>query len=151
MPLSTCSMASSILASATPESPVAVAPRLRSGRERALRGLLHNRAALVGIAIVAVYVFLGIAVEWLPVRSPTQIVPNSRMVGPSLALPFGGDTLGRDLLSRILFGAQLSLRVAVASVGAATVVGSLIGLVSGYVGGWLDQVLMRLMDVFFSF
>jgi peptide/nickel transport system permease protein len=73
------------------------------------------------------------------------------MAGPSLSMPFGADALGRDLLSRILFGAQLSLRVAVLSVGAATLVGTFLGLVAGYAGGWLDQVLMRLMDVFFSF
>src|SRR6266568_1024756 len=120
---STCCMATSILVSASPDT-----PRLRSGRERMLHSLLQNRAALVGVAIVAVYVFIGVAVDWLPVRSPNQIVPTNRMAGPSLALPFGADTFGRDLLSRILFGAQLSLRVAVISVGAATIVGSLIGL-----------------------
>jgi len=144
-------MASSILVSVSPEARLVAAPRLRSGRERVLHSLLHNRAALVGVVIVAVYVFIGLAVDWFPIRNPTLMVPTSRMAGPSLSMPFGADTFGRDLLSRILFGAQLSLRVAVTSVGAATVVGSLIGLVSGYVGGWLDQVLMRLMDVFFSF
>ena len=126
-------------------------PRLRGGRERILRQLLHNRAALVGLAIVAAYVLIGLTVDWLPVRSPTQMTPASRMAGPSLSMPFGADALGRDLLSRILFGAQLSLRVAVLSVGAATLVGTFLGLVAGYAGGWLDQVLMRLMDVFFSF
>jgi peptide/nickel transport system permease protein len=144
-------MASSILVSGSPEVPPSVARRLRSGRERTLHALLHNRAALVGLAIVALYVVIGLAVDWLPVRSPTVMVPTSRMAGPSLAMPFGADTFGRDLFSRILFGAQLSLRVAVTSVVAATFLGSIIGLIAGYVGGWLDQVLMRVMDVFFSF
>ena len=144
-------MASSILVSGSPDAPPGSAPRLRSGRERTLHALLHNRAALVGLAIVALYVFIGLAADWLPVRSPTVMAPTSRMVGPSLAFPFGADTFGRDLFSRILFGAQLSLRVAVTSVAVATCVGSVIGLIAGYVGGWLDQVLMRVMDVFFSF
>jgi peptide/nickel transport system permease protein len=144
-------MAASLVVPAPAQTAVAAAPRLRSARQRLLRELLHNRAALVGLAIVALYVVIGLTVDWLPVRSATQMTPATRMAGPSLSMPFGADTFGRDLFSRVLFGAQLSLRVAVLSVGAATLVGSFLGLVAGYVGGWLDQALMRLMDVFFSF
>src|SRR5262249_4700297 len=83
--------------------------------------------------------------------SPVQMVAASRMAGPSTGHPFGADGFGRDLLSRIVYGARLSLQVAVSAVAVATVVGTLLGLVSGYLGGWPDLVLMRLLDVLFRF
>jgi peptide/nickel transport system permease protein len=115
------------------------------------RRLLGNQAAAIGLAIVGVYVLLALTADWLPLRSPVQIVGANRMVGPSLALPLGADTFGRDLLSRIVFGARLSLQVALLSVAAALLVGSVLGLVAGYAGGWSDQVIMRTMDILFAF
>ena len=118
---------------------------------RPVRALLGNRAALVGLAIVGGYCLLAVAADWLPLPSPVQMVPASRLAGPSWERPFGADTFGRHLLSRIVFGARLSLEVAVASVAISLVAGTLLGLVAGYAGGWTDQGIMRVMDVFFSF
>ena len=118
---------------------------------RPLRALLGNRAALVGLAIIGAYLLLALAADWLPLRSPVQMTPTSRLAGPSWELPFGADTFGRDLLSRVVFGARLSLEVAAVSVAVALVAGTLLGLVAGYAGGWADQAIMRVMDVFFSF
>jgi peptide/nickel transport system permease protein len=115
------------------------------------RRLLANQAAAIGLAIVGVYVLLALSADWLPLRSPVQIVGANRMAGPSLSLPLGADTFGRDLLSRIVFGARLSLQVALVSVTAALVAGSVLGLVAGYAGGWSDQLIMRTMDVLFAF
>jgi peptide/nickel transport system permease protein len=115
------------------------------------RRFLANPAAGVGLAIVLVYVLLAVGAGWLPLRDPVQMVPASRMSGPSATLPFGADTFGRDLLSRIVHGATLSLRVAVASVAIALAAGTLLGLVAGYAGGWTDLLIMRTMDVFFAF
>src|SRR5207245_3706329 len=70
---------------------------------------------------------------------------------PTAAFPFGTDALGRDLFSRVLFGARLSMQVAVLSVAAATAAGGLLGLVSGYMGGLVDLAVGRVMDVFFAF
>jgi peptide/nickel transport system permease protein len=112
---------------------------------------MSNQAAAIGLAIVAIYVVLGLTAEWLPLRNPLQIVGANRMAGPSVSMPLGADTFGRDLLSRIVFGARLSLQVAVVSVALALVAGSALGLVAGYAGGWLDQVIMRAMDVLFAF
>src|ERR687887_1898571 len=137
------SMASSIHAFATPRPSVGTRPPLGHLPRR----MLGNQAAAIGLAIVALYVALAVAADWLPLRSPVLIVGADRMAGPSWSLPLGADTFGRDLLSRIVFGAQLSLRVAVLSVAAALLAGSVLGLVAGRPGGWLDQVLMRLMDV----
>src|SRR5207302_2523440 len=75
----------------------------------------------------------------------------NRMAGPSWSMPLGADTFGRDLLSRIVFGARLSLQVSAVSVAIALVAGTLLGLVAGYGGGWIDQVIMRTMDVLFAF
>src|ERR1700681_3989504 len=99
-----------------------VSPSLRQAFQSrsASRGfsqrLLGNQAAAIGLAIVGVYVFLAIAADWLPLRSPVQIVPGNRLAGPSWGMPLGGDTFGRDLLSRVVFGARLSLQVSASSV-----------------------------------
>jgi peptide/nickel transport system permease protein len=139
-------MASSIRVSASAETRSA---RRRS--DRFARRLLTNRAAAVGLAIVALYMLLAITADWLPLRNPLQIVGANRMAGPGWSMPFGADSFGRDLLSRVVFGARLSLQVSAVAVAIALVAGTALGLVAGYGGGWIDQVLMRAMDVLFAF
>jgi peptide/nickel transport system permease protein len=113
--------------------------------------LARNAAAAVGLVIVGLAVAAAVAADWLPLGHPLRMVPEARLAGPSWTRPFGADAFGRDLLARVVHGGRLSLQVAGASVGAALLVGSALGLVAGYAGGRLDQFLMRLMDVFFSF
>jgi peptide/nickel transport system permease protein len=79
------------------------------------------------------------------------MVAQDRMAAPSRALPLGADAFGRDLLSRIVHGTRLSLGVAGASVALAVGAGTALGLLAGYAGGRVDRVVMRAMDVFFSF
>jgi peptide/nickel transport system permease protein len=140
-------MASSTRASVSPS------PELRPASHGLVSAqrLLGNQAALIGLVIVGIYVFLAIAADWLPLRNPVQIVPGNRLAGPSWSLPLGGDTFGRDLLSRIVYGARLSLQVSASSVAIALVAGTFLGLLAGYAGGWVDQVIMRTMDVLFAF
>ncbi|HEV8311255.1 MAG TPA: ABC transporter permease [Methylomirabilota bacterium] len=107
--------------------------------------------ARAGLLIVGLFGLLALVADWLPLRSPFEMTPQHRLAGPSWAQPLGADAFGRDLLSRTIYGARLSLRVALASVAGAVVAGGLLGLVSGYAGGRLDQAIMRAMDVFFSF
>jgi peptide/nickel transport system permease protein len=104
-----------------------------------------------GLLIVGFFLLAAVAADWLPLPSPLVMVPGDRMAAPSWTQPFGADAFGRDLLSRTVHGARLSLRVAAASVAIAVGAGTLLGLVSGYAGGRLDQTIMRTMDVFFSF
>src|SRR5438445_12919808 len=100
--------------------------------------------------MVAIYAAFAVSVGFLPLRDPLQVSAD-RLAAPTAAFPFGTDALGRDLFSRVLFGARLSMQVAVFSVAAATLVGSVLGLVSGYLGGIADLVIGRVMDVFFAF
>ena len=104
----------------------------------------------IGAAIVREPVALLGLVDEVLLRDPLQ-VSTQRLVGPTPEFPFGTDALGRDVLSRILFGARLSIRVAVLSVAIATIVGGALGLISGYLGGWADLVIGRVLDVFFAF
>jgi peptide/nickel transport system permease protein len=113
--------------------------------------ILRDRAALAGLFIVGALLVVAVAADRLPLASPLRMAPQERMAGPSWARPLGADVFGRDLLARLVYGARLSLEVAFASVLTALVVGSALGLVAGYAGGRLDQALMRVMDVFFSF
>lgn len=106
--------------------------------------------ALVGLVMVVAYLTIALVVVWLPLRDPLHI-STQRLAAPTAEFPFGTDALGRDLLSRILFGARLSVQVAVVSVAIATAVGALLGLVSGYLGGVADFLIGRILDVFFAF
>ena len=112
---------------------------------------MRNRAACVGLVIVGVYVLLAILAQWLPLRDPMQMGGARPLTGPTWQMPLGADTFGRDLLSRLVYGARLSLQVALLSVAAALLVGTALGLVAGYAGGWIDQVSMRTMDILFAF
>ena len=119
-------------------------------RARVLAAIAREPIALAGVAMVAIYAAIALGVGFLPLRDPLQI-SSDRLAAPSAAFPFGTDALGRDLFSRVLFGARLSMQVAVFSVAAATVVGSVLGLVAGYLGGLADLLVGRVMDVFFAF
>ena len=120
------------------------------GRTGVLAAIAREPVALAGLLMVVAYAAIALGVGLLPLRDPLQ-VSSDRLAAPTTAFPFGTDALGRDLFSRVLFGARLSMQVAVFSVAAATLVGSVLGLVSGYLGGIADLVIGRVMDVFFAF
>jgi peptide/nickel transport system permease protein len=135
--------------------PESASPRpAAAGRSFGLAGIgaaiVREPVALIGLVMVLIYVGIALTVSFLPLRDPLQI-STQRLVGPSPDFPFGTDALGRDLLSRIMFGARLSIRVALLSVAIATIVGGTLGLVSGYLGGFADMAIGRVLDVFFAF
>ena len=135
-----------------PESASPSAPAVRAGfRLRDIAAaIVREPAALVGLAMVTSYALIALAVGLLPLRDPLE-VSAQRLAAPTFDHPLGTDALGRDLLSRILFGARLSMRVTVLSVAAATAAGGALGLLSGYLGGWADLAIGRVMDIFFAF
>ena len=115
------------------------------------RRLLRHPLMWTGGGIVAMLLLAGIAGGALAPYDPVAMDFTRRLAPPSAAHPFGTDDFGRDVLSRILHGASLSLRVALVAVGISSAVGVTLGVVAGYVRGWLDEVIMRLMDVLFAF
>lgn len=126
----------------------------RSSRRRrsAFGALVRNPSGLVGLIIVVVYAAVAIlATLGVTPYPPAAQHPIDRLQGPSAEYLMGTDLFGRDLLSRVMEGAKNSLNVALLAVLLAGSVGITIGLLAGYVGGRLDNVLMRLMDVFFAF
>ncbi len=116
-----------------------------------LRRYARNRLALVGLWVVLGVVVAALFAHWLAPTSPIKPDFVNLLRPPSTAHPMGTDDLGRDVFSRVIFGARTSLLAGVISVGLAVAVGLPVGLLSGYYGGRLDDVLMRLTDAVLSF
>jgi peptide/nickel transport system permease protein len=116
-----------------------------------LRLFLRNRLASIGAAIILIMIVIALLGPKLTPHDPIAISMQNRLAPPSLEHPFGADDFGRDVLSRVLSGASVSLKVGLIAVSISTVVGTLLGAVSGYYGRWLDEVIMRLMDILFAF
>ncbi len=110
----------------------------------------HNRMALAGAAIVLVMFALAMLAPILG-RDPGAIDIAARLQAPGPAYLLGTDDLGRDVLTRILYGARISLLVGFVAVGIATLIGILLGALAGYYGGWIDSVIMRFVDVMLCF
>lgn len=125
--------------------------RARSRFEDFRRTFFSNRLALLGTVVMAVFVLMAIFAPLLAPYNPLQQNLGDKFAPPSWAHPFGQDELGRDILSRVIYGARISLTAGLAAVGIATAVGTLIGVVAGFFGRWPDSILMRLMDVILSF
>lgn len=114
---------------------------------RRLRG---NRLALAGGTVVGLLFVVALAAPLLAPYDPLEIDVARVLEPPSLAHPFGTDPLGRDVLSRVIYGSRISLLVGFVAVGIAAAVGTLIGAAAGYHGGWADAVLMRCVDIMLS-
>lgn len=121
-------------------------------RWRETLGLLaRNPTAAVASLVLIGIVLMSVFDETLAPQDPNAIAVDDRLQAPSWSHPFGTDDIGRDILSRVIVGAGVSLRVGFLAVGIALVIGTLIGLLAGYYGRWVDDVLMRIMDMFFAF
>ena len=125
--------------------------KTRSRREDFLRAFFSNRLAIFGTVVMAVFVLMAVFAPLVAPYDPLDQDLPQKFDGPSLAHPFGQDELGRDILSRVIYGARISLTAGLAAVAVATVVGTIVGLAAGYLGGWPDSLLMRLMDVLLAF
>ena len=113
--------------------------------------LWRNRLAISGLALVLGLFAVALLARWLAPYDPDFIDLKQVLMPPSPAHLLGTDTLGRDVLSRIIFGARVSLLVGFVAVGIATLIGLLVGALAGYYGGVLDQILMRLVDLMLCF
>jgi peptide/nickel transport system permease protein len=113
--------------------------------------LKRNRMAMTGLALVMSLFVVSIFAPWLAPYDPNLIDLKQVLMPPSPSHYLGTDTLGRDVLSRIIFGSRVSLKVGFVAVGLATLIGLIIGALAGYYGGWVDSALMRLVDLMLCF
>lgn len=112
----------------------------------------RNKIAMVGLFIILVMVLLAVLAPVLAPYPPNKINPGQAYLPPGAkGHIFGTDDLGRDLLSRIMYGGRISLIVAVGATAVGAFLGILLGLISGFFGGWVDSIIMRIMDGMFSF
>jgi peptide/nickel transport system permease protein len=127
-----------------------ISARRRAGWRQLRYNLLRDKKALFGVIVLSVF---GLAAIFGPLIAPYD--PNAMafdmLLPPSWAHPLGTDDLGRDLLSRIIVGTQISLFVGVSTVTIALVAGITLGVLAGYFGGWLDYLIMRYIDLQWAF
>jgi peptide/nickel transport system permease protein len=110
-----------------------------------------NKLALTGSGIVLLLFLLSLFAPWIAPYDPGQIDLKNVLAMPSLNHLFGTDQLGRDVLSRMIWGARISLKVGFAATGVAIIIGTLLGAAAGFYGGWIDSVIMRFVDMMLCF
>jgi peptide/nickel transport system permease protein len=125
-------------------------PAPATSSNRAWRKLRTNSNALVGFAIITAFSLFAIAAPFLPIADPLATSWTAIRQAPSAAHWMGTDDLGRDILSRMIWGAQASLMAGIFSVSIAIAIGVPFGLISGYFGGWVDQVISRITEAFLA-
>ncbi|MGB3485213.1 MAG: ABC transporter permease [Mycobacterium sp.] len=134
----------------TIEQVVLSAPVSQRPQSRAWRKLKANKGALVGLAIITFFTVLALTAPLLPIADPNGTNWSAIRKAPSAAYWLGTDDIGRDILARMIWGAQASLLAGVLSVAIAVVIGVPFGLVSGYFGGWIDQIISRITEAFLA-
>ncbi len=109
-----------------------------------------DKKAIFGLITLSIFAFFALFAPWLAPHDPTAM-DFDMMISPSVEFPLGTDDLGRDLLSRVMHGTQISLFVGVITVAIALVLGVIMGVAAGYFGGWIDMVIMRYIDLLWAF
>ena len=116
-----------------------------------IRRFKANKLAVAGLCLFILYCAAAVFGPMLAPRSPSAIDAANAFAPPSLAHPMGTDRLGRDVFARVMIGARISMVVAIGVVLFSTILGMSIGLIAGFNGGIIDEILMRIIDVFFAF
>jgi peptide/nickel transport system permease protein len=142
---------SNLRAYLTTETPVSRNQARLGQIYRQWRALKQNPLALIGLGIVVALLLIALLAPIIAPYDPLAQNLTQRLLPPSAKHWFGTDALGRDIFSRIIFGARITLVIVVLVVISVGPVGLLIGTISGYFGGWVDTVLMRVTDVFLAF
>lgn len=117
----------------------------------AFEGILRNRTALVGLVMLSILAFVGVFAPLLAPYDPIQPTMRERLTPPSAKHWFGQDEMGRDILSRVIYGARISLTIGIVAVGVGMILGVPWGLLSGFYGGKLDLISQRLLDILLAF
>lgn len=126
-------------------------PRGRSLWADAFVRLRHNRGAIVGLVVVIVLVLAALAAPWITRFDPVGLAPRDRLISPNAIHWFGTDNFGRDVFTRVVYGGRTSLQVGFVAVAIAMAIGVTSGLLAGYFSGWVDTIIMRLVDVMLAF
>lgn len=116
-----------------------------------IAAMKHNTAALVSASVVASWIVIALSAPWLPLADPIVQTLAERFASPSLTHLFGTDQFGRDLLSRVFWGARVSLGIGLPVAAVAVAGGTMLGALAGYLGGWWDSVIMRSVDLLLAF
>jgi peptide/nickel transport system permease protein len=138
---------------AAPEAAASLARRSKPKSEWGIvwSQLRRNRAATIGAAVIAVEILVAVFAPVVAPYGPFDADPRAALKPPTAQHWFGTDDNGRDLFSRVLYGTRISLRVGLISVAIGGGVGIVLGIVAGYRGGWIDNVIMRAMDLLLAF
>ncbi len=123
----------------------------RIGSMRTIRELLQVRLSKFGFTILAIAIVAAVFAPLLATHDPVKITPRDSLESPGPTYWLGADRLGRDQLSRLIFGARVSLIIGGAGVGIAVTAGIAIGTIAGWFGKWTDEILMRIMDALAAF
>lgn len=115
-----------------------------------LKRMSKNRASIAGAVILAILILIAIFATWIMPYSYTKMDMANRFATPSFSHLFGCDELGRDILSRLIYGARYSLILGLGSVALSVVFGLVLGSISGFFGGIIDSIIMRFLDIFSS-
>lgn len=127
------------------------APPTRRGGRRAWRMLLADKVALVAAIFLVLIILIAIFAPLVAPADPADQDLNNVLSGWTLAHPLGTDDVGRDLLSRLIYGTRVSLEASAIAVAVGVIIGVPIGIVAGYFGGWLDAIMMRIVDTLLAF
>lgn len=142
-------------ASTSTSLPVSLEPSRRNRHQslyaRSLRHFLRNRVALLSLALVGLIILASALAPYLTSYDPVGRNAAQRLMPPSAEFLMGTDALGRDVLTRILYGGQISLQVGFLSIIASALIGVPLGLLAGYAGGKVDNIIMRIMDLILAF
>ena len=128
-----------------------VAPALPRAQNRVLKKFLANKSAVIGAIVVGFFVLVALLAPWIAPFDPVKANFLAVRKAPSAMYWFGTDELGRDMLTRLLFGGRTSLLMGIAPVATALLIGGTLGMVAGFLGGRVNAVIMRSVDVVFAF
>lgn len=118
---------------------------------RLSRIVRDNPLGVIGLLIIVLLVVVALAAPYIAPYDPADYNSKAKLLNPSASHPFGTDEIGRDMLSRVMYGARISLMVGLASVIFGTMAGTLVGIVAGYVGGIIDAIISRIVDMAIAF
>ena len=138
---------------ATTREPVALgrSVRTRGLWSDAFQRLRSNRGAMIGLGIILLLATMALFAPLLAPQEPNEMIAGEVLVAPGAQYPMGTDQFGRDILSRIIFGARLSLQIGFIAVGIASAFGITLGMVAGYYGRWIDGGIGILIDIMLAF